>query len=597
METKSQNTDRVHVKGSDRVFDRMSQSKQSQESQRLAANISQRFQTQLQLNNPPPKLLSDLFICEDAGLTTNSKAKKGGFLAKLCGSKMDDQQHAKLTLHHAVLIKHEEGKTEFDSEWRKYVTDAEIQGIEAQVKRKYPPIGGGDTPSDPPGAKHTLYSISILLQPDPTNSAGTTSVSASSLTKKMRVRLSTWDSDIYVKWMKELQYASQWKVIRYYDLNEKIGEGLFATVFKSTCKKDRMTVAIKKIAKTHSNPKILLYVDREEQMMRVLNHKNIVRTLDVFDDPTHLYIVLEYMPGGMLFKVIAREKHFSEVQASSVMRQVGEGLYYLHERGIVHRDLKPDNMLCDRDTFPLTVKLADFGLANFVEDEFNAENNQDDQMTSMVGTPFYVAPEMVMKQKYGPPVDMWACGVLLYVMLSGRFPFLGFDQKEVLSKIKKAEFSFPAVDWKDISEGAKSVVMRLLSKDPNIRMTAKELLQHRWITQGEDLSADALASVKRETSLVRSSSFKGQENLLDWLGSAESKSKMFVQNVPSNVNATVEASVRMAEELKEQGIDLKREEEKTKKRVDALNEKIIGGGSPILSPDLLSPKGLAPSSP
>jgi len=87
METKSQNTDRVHVKGSDRVFDRMSQSKQSQESQRLAANISQRFQTQLQLNNPPPKLLSDLFICEDAGLTTNSKAKKGGFLAKLCGSK------------------------------------------------------------------------------------------------------------------------------------------------------------------------------------------------------------------------------------------------------------------------------------------------------------------------------------------------------------------------------------------------------------------------------------------------------------------------------------------------------------------------------
>lgn len=131
-----------------------------------------------------------------------------------------------------------------------------------------------------------------------------------------------------------------------------------------------------------------------------------------------------------------------------MMKDVFLGLEYLHRQGIVHRDIKPDNILCANTTKPLNVKIADFGLSNFLQME--EEGDTDGTLASGVGTPYYVAPEMIAKKKYGPPVDLWSCGVLLYILLSGRFPFVGFTKENTLQKIKAGVYYFPEQDWAEV---------------------------------------------------------------------------------------------------------------------------------------------------
>jgi calcium/calmodulin-dependent protein kinase (CaM kinase) II len=156
----------------------------------------------------------------------------------------------------------------------------------------------------------------------------------------------------------------------------------------------------------------------------------------------------------------------------------------------VHRDLKPENVLCEHKQWPLQVKLADFGLANFAED-----GNVQESTTAggcMVGTPGYVAPEVVRREAYGPAVDMWACGVLLYIMLSGKMPFYGRDDNECLRKIVSGQYSMPDREWLHISTNAKSLVKSLLQVDPAKRLTADSALQHNFLAQPDELSSEPI---------------------------------------------------------------------------------------------------------
>lgn len=162
------------------------------------------------------------------------------------------------------------------------------------------------------------------------------------------------------------------------------------------------------------------------------------------------------------------------------MKDLFEGLAYLHKHNIVHRDIKPDNILCERRERPYGCKLADFGLSNFFEESSLDRKNNDQVLSSSVGTPLYVAPEISKKKPYGPPVDMWSCGVIMHLMLSGKLPFKAKTTTELFELIAKQPLLFKDKYWHDISPEAKNLVSSLLQKDPLKRLPAGAALHHDW---------------------------------------------------------------------------------------------------------------------
>lgn len=291
----------------------------------------------------------------------------------------------------------------------------------------------------------------------------------------------------YQKWIAALETCSACGVEHFYQFGNLLGEGAFAQVLLAKDRNTHEKCAIKVIKKHGYDKKEAEFMAREMEIMKSVSHPNIVNTLDIFDTPSQLHIVLEYMQGGELFDIIAEAGSFSERQAAQVTRDVIKGVQYLHMLAIVHRDIKPENVLCVTKDWPLRVKLADFGLADYSVD---GEINEKQQ--TMIGTPGYVAPEVVKKEKYGPPVDMWAVGVLLYIMLSGKMPFYGRDDAACLRMIASGKYAMPDREWATISPEAKSLVKALLQLNPDKRLTANGALHHPWLTDPTTLSPDPI---------------------------------------------------------------------------------------------------------
>eukprot|EP00181_Compsopogon_caeruleus_P002337 CAMPEP_0184683604 /NCGR_PEP_ID=MMETSP0312-20130426/11971_1 /TAXON_ID=31354 /ORGANISM="Compsopogon coeruleus, Strain SAG 36.94" /LENGTH=258 /DNA_ID=CAMNT_0027136069 /DNA_START=352 /DNA_END=1128 /DNA_ORIENTATION=+ len=230
---------------------------------------------------------------------------------------------------------------------------------------------------------------------------------------------------------------------------------------------------------------------REIAILTSVDHPNVVKTIDVFETRNTLYLVMEYMGGGELFDIIAEEKTFTEEKAIQVMREILQGVAYLHENGIVHRDIKPENILCVKRDWPLTVKVCDFGLANIVPGE------GEGTLTSMVGTCVYRAPEMVRHLGHGPAVDLWACGVILYVTLFGMFPFFGLTDAEYLKEIDEG-LQYPQGHEDDISEECKNILMGLLQIDPSDRLTARDALRQKWFNEVPSLRQSMVLPTERK---------------------------------------------------------------------------------------------------
>lgn len=281
------------------------------------------------------------------------------------------------------------------------------------------------------------------------------------------------------RWVDLLQRASRRKIGNYYGVTGLVGMGSFAEVRIGYDKGTGQQVAIKVMKKNKRDTELMRSVECEMNFIsKNIDHGNIVGTYDVFDTRDNLFIVMEYMPGGMLYDILANEGYFSEKNAASVMRDLLEAVHCLHENDIVHRDIKPENVLALNKTWPLKVKLADFGLADFV-----LENSFGEKSTcGMYGTPFFVAPEVIRAETYTPAVDIWSLGVLAYNMLSGKLPFDGNNIKEVLRRVRAGKYSFPPSEWDDISDDAKDFIRGLLELDPKKRMTAREALEHGWLT-------------------------------------------------------------------------------------------------------------------
>lgn len=220
------------------------------------------------------------------------------------------------------------------------------------------------------------------------------------------------------------------------------------------------------------------------RILKAVNHPHVIQTLDVFEDDEKLSIVTEFMEHGELFERIIEEKLFTEDKAREVTRQMLCGVEHLHSLQIVHRDIKPENVLCTKAKQPLSVhwrfqvKLTDFGLSNIINDADNTAN----ALLSHVGTSYYLAPEVIGRKGYGPGVDVWACGIVLYVMLSGRFPFWGKSDIDFLRSLERGP-DFASKEWDMVSNDGKQFVRTLLTLDPSRRPSASQALAMPWITQ------------------------------------------------------------------------------------------------------------------
>lgn len=272
--------------------------------------------------------------------------------------------------------------------------------------------------------------------------------------------------------MYKLVESKDQSVRNFYTLVEQIGEGAFGVVYKAIKKDTGETYAIKSIDKSTLSQDELTSLNLEIDIVSQVDHPNIVRAFEFYDEPKQLNVVMEVMGGGELFERIVEKDHYSEQEAALTIRPVIDAIKYCHEMNVVHRDLKPENMLYSSFDMDGIVKITDFGLARFYD---------DDVMTTACGTPSYVAPEILEGRGYGIEVDYWSIGVILYTMLCGFLPFNEDTNAALFDKIKTGDYSFTSPDWDNISDMAKDLVRRCLKVNPKERITAGEMLRHPWI--------------------------------------------------------------------------------------------------------------------
>lgn len=283
------------------------------------------------------------------------------------------------------------------------------------------------------------------------------------------------------KWVLALRQASSFKLETFYHVRSIIGVGGFASVRAAYDKETNLKVAVKTLEKNSGTD---AFLQREIDIMRTVQHPNVVRTIDIFESTMHYHIVMEFLPKGSLFDLMKPYRKFEEPFVRDLMNQILRGLAYLHSNGIAHRDLKPENILLDGEN-PLCAKIADFGLSNFHEECSGV------LMKTLIGTPQFVAPELVKNEAYGMEVDLWAVGMMTFNMLTGVLPF---SEEEVLEKYRSGCFhvEYRASKWRNLSQEALSFTQMLLCVDASRRLNAVGALHHKWFRMGN--SADRCES-------------------------------------------------------------------------------------------------------
>uniref|UniRef100_A0A8C4REM4 calcium/calmodulin-dependent protein kinase n=1 Tax=Erpetoichthys calabaricus TaxID=27687 RepID=A0A8C4REM4_ERPCA len=217
-------------------------------------------------------------------------------------------------------------------------------------------------------------------------------------------------------------------------------------------------------------------LEREARICRLLKHSNIVRLHDSISEEGFHYLVFDLVTGGELFEDIVAREYYSEADASHCIHQILDSVNHIHQHDIVHRDLKPENLLLASKCKNAAVKLADFGLAIEVQGDQQA-------WFGFAGTPGYLSPEVLRKEAYGKPVDIWACGVILYILLVGYPPFWDEDQHKLYQQIKAGAYDFPSPEWDTVTPEAKNLINQMLTINPAKRITAQEALKHPWVCQ------------------------------------------------------------------------------------------------------------------
>lgn len=280
-----------------------------------------------------------------------------------------------------------------------------------------------------------------------------------------------------------------------YTLLSELGSGAYGVVWKARKNKTNEIFAVKKVSKRRAGAKGLREVMGEVETMSLLNHPNIVRLEETCQDDRFLWIVMEYEAGGELQGLLDAQLSLPESLTRRVVIQLVMALEYIHDRGVVHRDLKPSNCLLSKNDF--VVKISDFGFAVLA--------GADQCLTTYCGTMSFMAPEILQNMNYGRPVDMWALGVMTYLMFVGEYPFTGDSTSAIRRSICRRGFVPNNSRLKEYPL-LQDFILKLLTADPKQRLTAKEALRHPWIRATIDTtfknSEESARAVKKERSPV-----------------------------------------------------------------------------------------------
>ncbi|XP_012716888.2 calcium/calmodulin-dependent protein kinase type II delta 1 chain isoform X3 [Fundulus heteroclitus] len=267
-----------------------------------------------------------------------------------------------------------------------------------------------------------------------------------------------------------------------YQLYEELGKGAFSVVKRCMKISTGHEYAAKIINTKKLSARDHQKLEREARICRLLKHANIVRLHDSISEEGFHYLVFDLVTGGELFEDIVAREFYSESDASHCIQQILEAVLHCHQMGVVHRDLKPENLLLASKLKGAAVKLADFGLAIEVQGDHQA-------WFGFAGTPGYLSPEVLRKDPYGKPVDMWACGVILYILLVGYPPFWDEDQHRLYQQIKAGAYDFPSPEWDTVTPEAKDLINKMLTINPAKRITAADALKHPWVCQRSTVAA------------------------------------------------------------------------------------------------------------
>ncbi|CRL07177.1 CLUMA_CG020164, isoform B [Clunio marinus] len=267
-----------------------------------------------------------------------------------------------------------------------------------------------------------------------------------------------------------------------YEIKEELGKGAFSIVKRCVQKSTSLEFAAKIINTKKLTSRDFQKLEREARICRKLQHPNIVRLHDSIQEENYHYLVFDLVTGGELFEDIVAREFYSEADASHCIQQILESVNHCHQNGVVHRDLKPENLLLASKAKGAAVKLADFGLAIEVQGDQQA-------WFGFAGTPGYLSPEVLKKEPYGKAVDIWACGVILYILLVGYPPFWDEDQHRLYAQIKAGTYDYPSPEWDTVTPEAKNLINQMLTVNPYKRITASEALKHPWICQRERVAS------------------------------------------------------------------------------------------------------------
>lgn len=289
--------------------------------------------------------------------------------------------------------------------------------------------------------------------------------------ERSTITLQAPSADVFVRWVDALSRSAGTEFHRFYKRERTIGKGHFSHVYiasdRATCEK----FAVKVIKKDKNDlEKSKKFIRREVKVLSITHHPNLVKAVDFFSCAGKPHIVMEFVEGGSLRDLIRKRKRLTEEQARPILRGILKAISYLHSLNIVHRDIKPENILMHRPDFP---KVTDFGLATF--------RNEAKNIHSVVGTPSYVAPEVIRNVPYGPPADIWSCGVLLYFMVAGERPFTGDTREDIKRAVLEGDLRFPSQIFAPDSLEIKQLINSMLNYDQDRRPTATDILAHPWL--------------------------------------------------------------------------------------------------------------------
>nr|XP_005174188.2 calcium/calmodulin-dependent protein kinase IG isoform X1 [Danio rerio] len=271
-----------------------------------------------------------------------------------------------------------------------------------------------------------------------------------------------------------------------FDFMDVLGSGAFSEVFMVKERKTGKLFAMKCVKKKNKRD---INLENEIAVLRKIKHENVVCLEDFYESRTHYYLVMQLVSGGELFDRILDRGMYSEMDASSVIRQVLEAVSYLHNNGIVHRDLKPENLLYYSPDENSKIMISDFGLSKMEDNGV---------MSTACGTPGYVAPEVLAQKPYSKAVDCWSIGVITYILLCGYPPFYEETETRLFSKIMKGQYEFDSPFWDDISESAKDFIRNMMQKNPKMRFNTEQALRHPWIIGKTARSQDIYHSVSEQ---------------------------------------------------------------------------------------------------